>query len=67
MDRPEKVREGIVRGKLSKHYSEICLMNQVGQIYNDDNLTVSQIISKFNKDNSSDVKIVKYVRYRAGA
>lgn len=67
MDKPEKVLEGIVRGKLNKHYSDICLMNQVGQLYNDDNLTVAQIISKFNKENESDVKIVEFTRFRAGA
>ncbi len=67
MDKPEKVLEGIVRGKLTKHYSEICLMNQIGQLYNDDNLTISQILAKFNKDNSADVSITKFVRLRAGA
>lgn len=67
MDKPEKVLEGIVRGKLNKHYSDICLMNQVGQLYNDDNLTVAQIIAKFNKENDSDVKIVEFTRFRAGA
>lgn len=67
MDKPEKVLEGIVRGKLNKHYSDICLMNQVGQLYNDDNLTVAQIIAKFNKENESDVKIVEFTRFRAGA
>ena len=67
MDKPEKVKEGIVMGKLKKHYEEICLMNQVGQLSNDDNLTVEQIINKFNKDNSSDVKVVSYSRFRAGA
>lgn len=67
MDKPAKVLEGIVRGKLKKHYAEICLLDQVFQINNDDNLTVAQLLAKFNKDNGSDVKIVGYKRFLAGA
>ena len=67
MDKPEKVLEGIVKGKLNKHYSDICLMNQVGQLYNDDNLTVAQIIARFNKENSANVCITGFTRFRAGA
>ncbi len=67
MDKPEKVLEGIVRGKLKKHYAEICLMDQVFQISNDDGLSVAQLLAKFNKENGSDVKIVAYERFLAGA
>ena len=65
--KPAKVLEGIVRGKLKKHYAEICLLDQVFQISNDDGLTVSQLLAKFNKENGSDVKIVAYERFLAGA
>ena len=47
-NKPEKVLEGIVRGKLKKHYAEICLLDQVFQISNDEGLTVSQLLAKFN-------------------
>ena len=66
-NKPEKVLEGIVTGKLKKHYAEICLMDQVFQISNDDGLTVAQLLAKFNKENGSDVKIVRYERFLAGA
>ena len=66
-NKPEKVLEGIVAGKLKKHYAEICLMDQVFQISNDDGLTVAQLLAKFNKENGSDVKIVAYERFLAGA
>ncbi|MBR6083989.1 MAG: translation elongation factor Ts [Spirochaetales bacterium] len=66
-NKPEKVLEGIVRGKLKKHYAEICLLDQVFQISNDEGLTVSQLLAKFNKENGSDVKIVAYERFLAGA
>lgn len=65
--KPDQVKEGIVRGMLKKHYSEICLMEQVCQIYNDDGLTMTQIIAKFNKDNGSDIALTAYRRFRAGA
>ena len=65
--KPEKVLEGIVRGKLKKHYAEICLQDQIFQISNDEGLTVSQLLAKFNKDNGSDVRIVAYERFLAGA
>ncbi|MBO4409775.1 MAG: elongation factor Ts, partial [Spirochaetales bacterium] len=66
-NKPEKVLEGIVRGKLKKHYAEICLMDQVFQISNDDGLSVAQLLAKFNKENGADVKIVAYERFLAGA
>lgn len=66
-NKPEQVKEGIVKGMLNKHYAEICLMNQVGQIYNDDGLTMTQLIAKFNKDNGCEVAIKAYHRFRAGA
>lgn len=65
--KPEKVLQGIVRGKLGKHYADICLMDQIFQISNDDGLSVKQLLAKFNKDNGSDVAIVAYERFLAGA
>ena len=66
-NKPEKVLEGIVTGKLKKHYAEICLLDQIFQISNDDGLSVAQLLAKFNKENGSDVKIVSYERFLAGA
>ena len=43
------------------------MMDQVFQISNDDGLTVAQLLAKFNKDNGTDVKIVGYERFLAGA
>ncbi len=66
-NKPEQVKEGITKGMLKKHYSEICLMDQVCQVYNDDGLTMAQIIAKFNKDNNANIELVEYRRFRAGA
>ena len=51
----------------AENHSLICLLDQVFQISNDDGLTVAQLLAKFNKENGSDVKIVKYERFLAGA
>lgn len=67
MDKPEKVLQGIVMGKLKKLYSEICLMDQNFQINNDDNLSVKQLVAKFNKEHNSNIAIVRYERFHAGA
>lgn len=66
MDKPEKVKEGIVRGKLNKHLGEICLNQQVFDFDNPDNLTVEKLFAKFNKEHGSDARIESYIRYRAG-
>ena len=36
-------------------------------VSNDDGLSVAQLLAKFNKDNGTDVKIVAYERFLAGA
>ena len=67
MDKPSKVLEGIVMGKLKKLYAEICLMDQIFQFYNEDNLSTKQLLDKFNKDHGTDIAIVRYERFLAGA
>lgn len=67
MGKPANVLEGIVKGKLKKLYAEICLLDQVFQFYNDDNLSTKQILDKFNKDHGTDIAIVSYKRFLAGA
>lgn len=67
LDKPEKVKEGIVRGKLVKLYGEICLNQQVFDFDNPDNLTVEKLFANFNKENNCQIAIDSYVRYRAGS
>ncbi|MDD2232073.1 MAG: translation elongation factor Ts [Sphaerochaetaceae bacterium] len=66
LDKPENVKEGIVRGKLSKHLGEICLNQQVFDFDNPDGLTVEKLFAKFNKDHGCKTSIESFVRYRAG-
>lgn len=67
IDKPEKVKAGIVQGKLKKLYSEICLYQQVFDFDNPDGLTTEALYAKFNKENNCKVTIDSYIRYRKGS
>ena len=67
MDKPEKIKKGIVRGKLSKYYKEICLNDQLFALNNPDNLTFGKMLAAFNKANSTKISVKSYKRLRAGA
>ena len=62
--KPEKVKEGIVRGKLSKLYKEICFLSQ--PFVKDDTKSVSQAVSEVAKKYQANIKVVGYVVYQAG-
>lgn len=67
IDKPEKVKEGIVRGKLNKLFGEICLNQQAFVFDNPDNLSTEQLLAKIAKAAGAKVTIDSFVRYRAGA
>lgn len=56
--KPEKVLEGILKGKVDKHFKDMCLLDQ--EFF----LDPKQKVSGFLKSNNAD--IVKFVRYQAG-
>ena len=59
--KPEQVLEKIAQGKLNKFFQENCLFEQA---YIKDNAkTVGDLIKEFNKNNSSDAKLVLFRRY----
>ena len=60
------VKEGIVKGKLAKFLTEICLNQQVFDFDNPDGLSVEKLFAKFNKEHGCKVSIDSYIRYRAG-
>ncbi|AEC01917.1 translation elongation factor Ts [Parasphaerochaeta coccoides] len=64
LDKPEKVKEGIVRGKLSKLYSEICLLDQA--FVKDDKISVAQKLKEVSKAVGADLEIASYHFLRAG-
>ncbi len=62
--KPDKVKEGIVKGKLSKLYKEICLLSQA--FVKDDSKSVSQAINDVAKKYQAEIKVVSYIVYQAG-
>ena len=58
--KPEKVKEGIVMGKLGKFYQNNCLAEQAS--VKDDSMSVAKYIASVNKG----IKIVSFVKYEKG-
>ena len=56
--KPEKILAGILNGKVSKHFKDVCLMDQ--EYFKDPNEKVASFL-KANKAN-----VVKFVRFQAG-
>ena len=64
LDKPEKVLQGIVKGKMNKHLSEICLVDQ--PFVKDDKKSVAQVATEIGKTAGGAVSVVDYRYYRVG-
>ena len=62
--KPDKVKEGIVRGKLSKLYNEICFLDQA--FVKDDSKSVSQALADCGKSVGAKLDLVSYSVIVAG-
>lgn len=62
--KPEKVKEGIIRGKLSKLYKEICFEDQA--FVKDDTKSVKQVCQEMGKKYGAKLEISSYVVFQAG-
>lgn len=63
--KPEKIIDQIVEGKISKLYSEICLMKQ--SFVKNDQLTVEDVLKDVIAKLGENIKIRRFVRYEIGA
>ncbi len=64
--KPEKVIEGAVTGRLNKELKEVCLLEQVYVKAADGKQTVKQYLEAVSKENGTDIKIRKFVRFETG-
>ena len=64
LGKPEKVLAGIVKGKLNKHLSEICFVDQ--KFVKDDKLSVGKVIEALGKEVGSEISLTDYLYYRVG-
>ena len=63
--KPENVLAGILQGKINKHLSEICFMEQ-GYV-KDEKLTVAKAIEECAKKADAKLTVNEYVYYKVGA
>lgn len=63
-NKPEKVLESIIKGKLNKYFKEVCLLEQ--QFVKDDDLTVAQYIDSVAKQVGAPVSVSAFYRYAKG-
>jgi elongation factor Ts len=64
LGKPEKVLQGIVKGKLNKHYSQICLFDQ--PFVKDDKTSLGKVMENLGKEIGGKLTIADFVYYRVG-
>ncbi len=64
LDKPEKVKEGIIKGKLNKHLSEITLMGQ--GFVREEKKKSSQVLSELGKELGGNVDITDFLYFKVG-
>ena len=64
--KPEKVIDGMINGRIKKELKEVCLMDQVYVKAEDGKQTVAQYFDAVAKANGADLKVVKFVRFETG-
>ena len=64
--KPEKVINGMVEGRVNKEMKEICLLDQIYVKAEDGKQSVSQYIASVAKATGSDLSIKGFVRYETG-
>ncbi len=64
--KPEKVIQGIIMGRIKKELKEICLLDQVYVKAEDGKQSVAKYIEQVSKEVGGTIKIVKFVRFETG-
>lgn len=64
--KPEKVIEGMITGRIKKELKEICLLDQVYVKAEDGKQSVAQYVAQVAKANSANITIKGFVRYETG-
>ncbi len=64
--KPEKVINGMIEGRISKELKEVCLVDQVYVKAEDGKQTVAKYIDELSKTAGAPVKVKKFVRFETG-
>jgi elongation factor Ts len=62
--KPENVLDKIVEGRMSKYYSEACLLEQ--PFVKDPNISVRELIAAYIQKIGENIQIRRFVRYKVG-
>ncbi len=64
LGRPEKVLAGIVKGKMNKHFGEVCFLDQA--FVKDDKQSVAKVLEGLSKDVESKITVTDFIYFRVG-
>jgi elongation factor Ts len=64
MDKPANVIQGIIKGKVNKYLSDICLMDQ--GFVKDEKINVAKALANIAKEAAAEVKIAEFLYYKVG-
>ena len=64
--KPEKVINGMIMGRLNKEFKEICLMEQVYVKAEDGKQSVAKYLEQVSNEIGEDIKVKKFVRFETG-
>lgn len=64
LGKPANVLQGIVKGKLKKHFAEVCLLDQ--PFVRDEKRSVLKVAQDVGKEVGGNIKIVQFLYYRVG-
>ena len=64
--KPEKVIQGMISGRINKELKEICLLDQVYVKAEDGKQSVEKYVAEVAKANGANVTIKGFVRYETG-
>ena len=64
--KPEKVIQGMIKGRINKQLKEICLLDQVYVKAEDGKQSVAQYVAEVAKANGANITIKGFVRFETG-
>ena len=64
--KPEKVIQGMINGRINKEMKEICLLDQVYVKAEDGKQSVAKYLEAVGKENGTEIKLQKFVRFEIG-
>ena len=64
--KPEKVIEGMIKGRINKELKDICLVDQIYVKAEDGKQTVAQYVAQVAKATGANLSIKKFVRFETG-